>query len=220
MLSGLIDYIWGPEINYHANGDQDKDFVHIDLNEPIEDDWVHIEEPEPPQTNEGKHLAYAAHLCAFSGNLCILYCKDRPADADDSASMTSDGSWIVTPPECFTRPLCEEPEQNELEDLLIEHPSMSVYHDVPSRQHHARPRVAARDLAIVQGGLDNRSEVTLGLAASCQVAHTRRRSTRSSKCKETRKALKRHNLTHVHWTKKSLHQRRYSQRGILCPRKH
>ncbi|XP_062500662.1 tumor protein p53-inducible nuclear protein 1-like isoform X2 [Corticium candelabrum] len=191
MLSGLIDYIWGPEINYHANGDQDKDFVHIDLNEPIEDDWVHIEEPEPPQTNE-----------------------------DDSASMTSDGSWIVTPPECFTRPLCEEPEQNELEDLLIEHPSMSVYHDVPSRQHHARPRVAARDLAIVQGGLDNRSEVTLGLAASCQVAHTRRRSTRSSKCKETRKALKRHNLTHVHWTKKSLHQRRYSQRGILCPRKH
>lgn len=38
-----------------------------------------------------------------------------------------DESWYVTPPACFTRASPVHLETSPLEDLLIEHPSMSVY---------------------------------------------------------------------------------------------
>lgn len=38
-----------------------------------------------------------------------------------------EGSWFVTPPACFTQACPENVETSPLEDLLIEHPSMSVY---------------------------------------------------------------------------------------------
>ena len=38
-----------------------------------------------------------------------------------------DESWYVTPPACFTRAGPVHVETSSLEDLLIEHPSMSVY---------------------------------------------------------------------------------------------
>lgn len=38
-----------------------------------------------------------------------------------------DGSWFITPPPCFTVKCASEIEKSPLEDLLIEHPSMSVY---------------------------------------------------------------------------------------------
>lgn len=38
-----------------------------------------------------------------------------------------DESWYVTPPACFTQPGPVHVETSPLEDLLIEHPSMSVY---------------------------------------------------------------------------------------------
>lgn len=38
-----------------------------------------------------------------------------------------DESWYVTPPACFTRASPVHVETSPLEDLLIEHPSMSVY---------------------------------------------------------------------------------------------
>lgn len=136
---------------------------------------------------------------------------------DDNASIASEGSWIVTPPECFTRRVREEPEQNELEDLLIEHPSMSVY-NMPPHQPHAR--VVARDLAPVQGNRTEVSSSNLLEPAICQETYPHFRSTRTGKRKDKLKALKRHNLTHVHWSKNGLHQRKYTQRGIMRPRKH
>ncbi|XP_054274579.1 tumor protein p53-inducible nuclear protein 1-like [Macrosteles quadrilineatus] len=54
-----------------------------------------------------------------------------------SASMSSlpccpamEDSWFLTPPPCFTSTAPSPLETNPLENLLIEHPSMSVYHGV------------------------------------------------------------------------------------------
>lgn len=44
-------------------------------------------------------------------------------------------SWFVTPPPCFTSQGPVHMETSPLENLLIEHPSMSVYHIHPSRRH-------------------------------------------------------------------------------------
>ncbi|KAJ8684274.1 hypothetical protein QAD02_020066 [Eretmocerus hayati] len=58
-----------------------------------------------------------------------------------------DESWYVTPPACFTQPGPVHVESSPLEDLLIEHPSMSVYRaagpkQLNSRKH--RPKQSAR----------------------------------------------------------------------------
>lgn len=63
--------------------------------------------------------------------------KLRTAHFDDAASTTSEASttagmeesWLVTPPQCFNDKMKRNrTEVSPLENLLIEHPSMSIYH--------------------------------------------------------------------------------------------
>lgn len=49
-------------------------------------------------------------------------------DRDVEGATALEESWYVTPPACFTRASPVNVETSPLEDLLIEHPSMSVYH--------------------------------------------------------------------------------------------
>lgn len=46
-----------------------------------------------------------------------------------------DESWFVTPPPCFTSTGPIQMRTSPLENLLIEHPSMSVYHFHPGRRY-------------------------------------------------------------------------------------
>lgn len=55
--------------------------------------------------------------CFLSANLPSLY----PNSMDDS--------WFLTPPECFSSVSAFQLESSPLENLLIEHPSMSVYYN-------------------------------------------------------------------------------------------
>lgn len=55
--------------------------------------------------------------CFLSANLPSLY----PSSMDDS--------WFLTPPECFSSVSSIQLESSPLENLLIEHPSMSVYYN-------------------------------------------------------------------------------------------
>lgn len=41
--------------------------------------------------------------------------------------MSTEESWLVTPPPCFTAGVSSSVEVGSMENLLIEHPSMSVY---------------------------------------------------------------------------------------------
>lgn len=53
-----------------------------------------------------------------------------------------DESWYVTPPACFTRASPIHVETSPLEDLLIEHPSMSVYRSVKHPIKHDTPLIS------------------------------------------------------------------------------
>lgn len=55
-------------------------------------------------------------------------CVGRPVPSQPDPCLM-DESWFVTPPPCFTAegPAPVNMESNPMEDLLIEHPSMSVY---------------------------------------------------------------------------------------------
>lgn len=59
--------------------------------------------------------------CLLSANLPSLY------------PNTMDESWLLTPPSCFSSSSIQI-EASPLENLLIEHPSMSVYHNIRRRR--------------------------------------------------------------------------------------
>lgn len=50
------------------------------------------------------------------------------AHSRSSSSCQNEEGWFVTPPPCFTSVGPADMETTPLENLLIEHPSMSVYH--------------------------------------------------------------------------------------------
>jgi len=77
----------------------------------------------------------------------------------DCESVTSDGSWVITPAPTFRGPKSGQPACDvfhPLEDLLIEHPTMSVYHQVKS----SNSNVESED---ERGSQGNENERTLVL---------------------------------------------------------
>ena len=87
---------------------------------------------------------------------CILFfhSTDKPVSRkhklrthfDDAASTTSDAStnagmeesWLVTPPQCFNDKMKRtRTEVGPMENLLIEHPSMSIYHGSQTAESQA-----------------------------------------------------------------------------------
>lgn len=71
-----------------------------------------------------------------------------------------DESWFVTPPPCFTSTGPIQMRTSPLENLLIEHPSMSVYHYHPSRRHLPVAMTATRPTsAASRGNVDDVPEV-------------------------------------------------------------
>ncbi|CAG9801486.1 unnamed protein product [Chironomus riparius] len=82
--------------------------------------------------------------CLLSANLPSLY------------PNTMDESWFLTPPSCFSSASIQL-ETSPIENLLIEHPSMSVYHNI-----HRRPLTGfnsddIEDLVVLElsSGVDN-----------------------------------------------------------------
>uniref|UniRef100_K7GF60 Tumor protein p53 inducible nuclear protein 2 n=1 Tax=Pelodiscus sinensis TaxID=13735 RepID=K7GF60_PELSI len=82
--------------------------------EEEEDGWLIIDLPGSPASRPG--------LPGAPLGPC-----GTPPPTPDPCLM--DESWFVTPPPCFTAegPSPDRVESNPMEDLLIEHPSMSVY---------------------------------------------------------------------------------------------
>lgn len=70
-----------------------------------------------------------------------------------------DESWFVTPPPCFTSTGPIQMRTSPLENLLIEHPSMSVYHFHPSRRHLPVALAATRSTSAASTGVEEAAEV-------------------------------------------------------------
>ncbi|KAG5679455.1 hypothetical protein PVAND_009020 [Polypedilum vanderplanki] len=113
--------------------DEDKDwlFVETDTQHPslIAPSDDEEEEEEDKKTNNLQLVPFKSilsHLstvrendenCLLSANLPALY------------PNTMDESWFLTPPSCFNSASIQL-ETSPIENLLIEHPSMSVYHNI------------------------------------------------------------------------------------------
>ncbi|KAI1285526.1 Tumor protein p53-inducible nuclear protein 1 [Halotydeus destructor] len=64
--------------------------------------------------------------------ILVVKAADSPKKSNKKIPKTMEDSWFVTPPPCFTRPNTFMMESSPLEDILIEHPSMSVFSPRPS----------------------------------------------------------------------------------------
>ncbi|XP_037933829.1 uncharacterized protein LOC119668408 [Teleopsis dalmanni] len=62
------------------------------------------------------------------------YDAHNTSGSSNGSSSLMDESWFVTPPPCFTSIGPANMEISPFENLLIEHPSMSVYHSIRSAQ--------------------------------------------------------------------------------------
>ncbi|XP_077982555.1 uncharacterized protein LOC144437486 [Glandiceps talaboti] len=117
MFSGITSYIFGTSSDDQSVPDNETVLKTTDA----DNEWVLVDISEQAKsTSEARDEP-------------ISYDNDN--QAVPLPNIAPDESWFVTPPPCFTAgghsPVHMEP--NPLEDLLIEHPSMSVYGVRPNR---------------------------------------------------------------------------------------
>ncbi|XP_026286651.1 mucin-7 isoform X2 [Frankliniella occidentalis] len=116
-----------------------------------DDDWLLVDKTDDEVCAEGAPstspavtvpAAAAAARLTLAVSTTSYHWPDSEEGASSGAALGAPGpleeSWFVTPPPCFTSgsvPL----ETSPLENLLIEHPSMSVYHRSAAPQAPATP---------------------------------------------------------------------------------
>ncbi|XP_034254060.1 mucin-1 isoform X2 [Thrips palmi] len=136
-----------------------------------DDDWLLVDRTDDdcPEGSASAAVTVPAATAAARLTLAVSTTSYHWPDSDDvaAASRPLEESWFVTPPPCFTSgsvPL----ETSPLENLLIEHPSMSVYH------RSAAPAAAATPLSSSVGASPPARSPQRGSAASAHAAALRR----------------------------------------------
>lgn len=181
-----------------------------------------------PSTQEDEPGEVAEHYCSEEAEDWLLVTNHRAAsgspstghgsrlnsdyDDCDAQSVLSDGSWVITPAVTFggTEP-CEA--ADPLEDLLIEHPTMSVYHSACSHDIAGQPsNEIDPSAAQVNSNAENhirelvqiRNRHRHELATQLQIPLTaggvgvsKKPLDRNTPPRLTRRALKRHNANKV-----------------------
>lgn len=177
MFPYITQWLWNTETS-PQDKEEGSEVIH-DLLLKKEDDWVLIERNSSPGRVGSGHTP------------------------DSDALSDSEDSWVIAPPSCLTR---EDPvsEIGSLENLLIEHPSMSVYHHRESsnveegtsfleeRPQNPVSRIPSNQQLVCRqvshGRLWRTPTVTQRLSTQDKIKETTARVP-----KLTRKALKRHN---------------------------
>lgn len=151
------------------------------------------------------------HVCTCATCMCLLFsCIDsgngRVNSECDLDSMCSDSSWVITPAPTFKRSSGNShggETSHPLEDLLIEHPAMSVYrqnstneveslHESEGVDEDIEEQNVNRELALVE----NRRRQQLAAHMEIPAKEPKRATPKSGSGKPpklTRRALKRHN---------------------------
>lgn len=137
--------------------DEDKDWLLVEKEiEEISTDSI-----EKNSSNKNLQLVPFKNIFAHLGSI-----SENDENSLLSANLPSlypnsmDASWILTPPECFSSVSSMQLESSPLENLLIEHPSMSVYYNF-----HKGPKALAgsvsdviEDLVVVELTSNNVAE--------------------------------------------------------------
>ena len=121
--------------------DQTNDFHEINGNVTAilleeDKDWLFVEKEGEDDSNSIGKAANNLQLVPFKNILSHL---GSISENDENTFLTAnlpmlypnsmDDSWFLTPPECFSSVSSIQLESSPLENLLIEHPSMSVYYN-------------------------------------------------------------------------------------------
>lgn len=134
--SDCVDENRDPRERDQSSGIQDLDsnVTAILLDEDL--DWLFVEKEGAEECNSIEKAPNNLQLVPFKTILSHLgSISEHDENNFLSANLPAfypnsmDDSWFLTPPECFSSVSAIQLESSPLENLLIEHPSMSVYHN-------------------------------------------------------------------------------------------
>lgn len=178
MFSALTSYIWGTEEETCKPTEE----IHADDQVELENEWIFIR-PKDQAGNKRRH----AHFIDDGASTA--------SESADSAICGMEESWCVTPPQCFNskRRRSKNAHMSPMENLLIEHPSMSIYQDNPDEE-------TADDKPPTELGLQ-RQETHKPVAGRLQLLEQRKPLRDSNRKPEERKKsspknMKRKNMVH------------------------
>ncbi|XP_069973508.1 tumor protein p53-inducible nuclear protein 2 isoform X1 [Penaeus vannamei] len=164
MLANLTSLIWGTPSNEEAKDTTEKSAsgdpieqqtVPEASSQPLkcatptiraatpadeeESDWVLVERAEDGGVSHGDDQTTTQRLPVPSSVLA-----SSPLPFAGEVGETATQEWLMTPPPCFTRSQTAPLASSPLENLLIEHPSMSVYLPRPTNTSAAIGRIFPR----------------------------------------------------------------------------
>ncbi|KAG5890999.1 hypothetical protein JTB14_022579 [Gonioctena quinquepunctata] len=154
MFQNFANYLLGSVLNQNqgatAEGVENSSSLRF-RSEDREDDWVLVDRDSERHSD----------TCSVGSLEDEAACSRRPRILSRTSSTSSlpcasnmEESWFVTPPPCFTSAGPIHMETSPLENLLIEHPSMSVYHIHPSSRRHFAVTVPVRSASSTSVGTD------------------------------------------------------------------
>jgi hypothetical protein len=185
MFNGLFSSLFGKnkesnDLNFESENNlqqiqasDEKDINNIFNEENVrvilldeDKDWLFVERENP---EEKKSTTNNLQLVPFKSILSHLSAvRENDENCMLSANLpsltlfpnTMDESWFLTPPSCFSSASIQL-EASPLENLLIEHPSMSVYHNIRRRRSLTNDvdRDELEDLVVVLD-VDNKDAVS------------------------------------------------------------
>lgn len=135
MFNNLANYILGTIYNQQDETAGVVEETNLRLTSVSEDDWVLVD-----RDSEGNSELSSDEECEENPQP-LRRPLTRTSSTSSLPCITMEESWFVTPPPCFTSAGPIHMETSPLENLLIEHPSMSVYQH---SQHHTAMLVNTR----------------------------------------------------------------------------
>lgn len=140
MFNNLANYLLGTIINQQDEAAGVAEETNLRLTSASgEDDWILVD-----RDSEGNsEVSSDEEECDDRRSPATLSLQRNLTRTSSSSSLrslpcaTMEESWFLTPPACFTSAGPIHMETSPLENLLIEHPSMSVYQH--SQHHTALP---------------------------------------------------------------------------------
>ncbi|XP_018333851.1 tumor protein p53-inducible nuclear protein 1 [Agrilus planipennis] len=142
MFNALASYLLGAPTTTNST-DETEENNNLRLTSVVsDDDWVVVDRDDERDSIGNSEvesdLSEPSDDCDNTiDNHHYLPCLlTRTSSVSSLPCTTIDESWYITPPPCFTSAGPIVMETSPLENLLIEHPSMSVYHQHSQRGNH------------------------------------------------------------------------------------
>lgn len=141
MFNNLANYLLGTIITQQDEAAGVAEETNLRLTSVSEDDWILVDRDSEGNSEVSSDEDEDFDNQQSAGKLSLQRNLTRTSSSSSLPCATMEESWFLTPPACFTSAGPIHMETSPLENLLIEHPSMSVYQH---SQHHQQLPVNRR----------------------------------------------------------------------------